>query len=73
MQRSLSTEGCNRVMADWEADEALADETGQTDQYGKQWYYIALIGAPSDSSPWMWQWAGTTSPSTPPSPPGSSR
>ena len=58
MKTSLSAEGYDRVMAEWEADEALATQTGQTDQYGKQWYYLALIGAPSESTPWMWQWGG---------------
>jgi hypothetical protein len=58
MQKSLSAEGYDRVMAEWDADEALATQTGQTDQYGKQYYYLALIGTPSDDSPWMWQWGG---------------
>ncbi|MBE3202520.1 MULTISPECIES: DUF3500 domain-containing protein [Parafrankia] len=58
MKVSLSTEGYNRVLSEWDADEALAKQTGQTDQYGKQYYYLAVIGTPSDSSPWMWQWGG---------------
>jgi hypothetical protein len=58
MQKSLSAEGYDRVMAEWDADEALATQTGQTDQYGKQYYYLALIGTPSDDCPWMWQWGG---------------
>lgn len=58
MQESLSAEGYDRVLAEWEADEALATQTGQTDQYGKQYYYLALIGTPADDGPWMWQWGG---------------
>ncbi len=26
--------------------------------FGKQYYFIALIGAPSATSPWQWQWGG---------------
>ncbi len=28
--------------------------------FGKQYYWVALIGSPSESDPWQWQWAGTT-------------
>jgi Protein of unknown function (DUF3500) len=61
MQASLSSEGYQRVLAEWNADEALAQHGGggggQT-QFGKKYYYIALIGTPSDSDPWMWQFGG---------------
>jgi hypothetical protein len=26
--------------------------------YGKQYYWIALIGSPSATDPWQWQWGG---------------
>ena len=66
MQATLSTEGYNRVMAEWNADDALAAAQGSGGgggpggqlQFGKQYYWIAIIGTPSESSPWMWQWGG---------------
>jgi hypothetical protein len=61
----LSTEGYNRVTAEWNADEALAAQDsggggglGGQLQYGKKYYWIAIIGTPSESDPWQWQWGG---------------
>ncbi len=98
MQATLSTEGYNRVMAEWNADDALAaaqgssggtPTTGGTSTtpaassspggapptggtrpagggtgggggllFGKQYYWVALIGPPSATSAWQWQWGG---------------
>jgi hypothetical protein len=62
MQASLSSEGYQRVLAEWNADEALAQHGGggggQT-QFGKKYYYIALIGTPSDSDRGCGSSAGT--------------
>jgi len=59
MQATLSTEGYNRVMAEWNADDVLAAQGGGGQlQFGKKYYWIALIGAPSETSPWQWQWGG---------------
>jgi hypothetical protein len=54
----LSTEGYNRVTAEWNADEALLAQEGTGGGFGKNNYYIALIGTPSETSPWQWQWGG---------------
>jgi Protein of unknown function (DUF3500) len=58
MQVSLSAEGYDRVMAEWAADDANAAVTGQSDLFGKKYYYVALIGTPSDTGPWMYQFGG---------------
>jgi Protein of unknown function (DUF3500) len=58
MKASLSAEGYNRVLAEWAADDANATLTGQPDLFGKKYYYVALIGTPSDTDPWMWQFGG---------------
>ena len=64
MQATLSTEGYNQVITEWNADEALATQEGGGGpgggqlQFGKQYYWIALIGTPSETAPWQWQWGG---------------
>ncbi|MCB0171883.1 MAG: DUF3500 domain-containing protein [Anaerolineae bacterium] len=103
MQATLSTEGYNRVIAEWQVDDALTGSGGggagnggppvdgnggpppggnggpPTDgnggppmdgnggppsggggglQYGTQYYWVAIIGTPSETDPWQWQWGG---------------
>ncbi len=66
MQATLSTEGYNRVLAEWNGDDALAAAQGSGGgggpggqlMFGKQYYWIAIIGTPSDTGPWQWQWGG---------------
>jgi hypothetical protein len=58
MQATLSTEGYNRVNAEWSADDALLAQEGTGGGFGRNNYYIALIGAPSETDPWQWQWGG---------------
>lgn len=58
MRTSLSPEGYQRVLAEWAADDANALQTGETTLFGEQYYYLALIGTPSDGAPWMWQFGG---------------
>jgi hypothetical protein len=56
MQATLSSEGYNRVIAQWNADDLLAGGGGCC--YGTQYYWIAIIGTPSTTTPWQWQWGG---------------
>jgi hypothetical protein len=63
MQATMSTEGYNRVIAEWNGDEVLATQEGGGPgggqlQFGKQYYWVALIGTPSETEPWQWQWGG---------------
>jgi hypothetical protein len=66
MQPTLSTEGDNRVIAAWNADEVLATQEGGGGGgpgggqllFGNQYYWVAIIGTPSESDPWQWQWGG---------------
>ena len=56
MQATLSTEGYNQVIAQWNADDELAGGGGCC--YGTQYYWIAIIGTPSATDAWQWQWGG---------------
>ncbi len=62
LRATLSTEGYQRVVAEWRADDALAAATGSRPgrgpEFGTGFYYIALIGTPSETEPWQWQWGG---------------
>jgi hypothetical protein len=64
MQATLSAEGYNRVIAEWNADDVVAAQEaanpsgGPPVSFGKKYYYIAIIGTPSETSPWQWQFGG---------------
>lgn len=59
MRATLSAEGFRRVVDEWRADDALAARgAGARTQFGMGFYYIALIGEPSATEPWQWQWGG---------------
>ena len=61
MKATLSSEGYNRVMAEWAADDALAASSGGGGpqlNFGKKYYYIAIIGEPSATESWQWQFGG---------------
>ena len=75
MRATLSEEGYGRVLAEWNADDALAaDSAASTDGgpvtllqqggpggqllFGMQYYWVAIIGEPSETDPWQWQWGG---------------
>ena len=56
LQAILSTEGYNRVIAEWTADDQLAAQGGGS--YGRKYYWVSIIGTPSTTSAWQWQWGG---------------
>lgn len=59
MQATLSDDGYQRVLAEWHADDALAAQSGGGRAlFGSAYYYVALIGAPSATDPWQWQYGG---------------
>jgi hypothetical protein len=53
MQATLSPEGYQRVRQEWRADDELSGSG-----YGQEYYWIAIIGTPSTTTPWQWQWGG---------------
>ena len=59
VQKSLSAEGYARFLAEWKADDALASQQGGGgNMFGSNLFYIALIGTPSATTPWMYQFGG---------------
>ncbi len=58
MQATLSTEGYNRILAEWNADDALYAQEGTGGGFGTANYFIAIIGTPSHTDPWQWQFGG---------------
>ncbi len=65
MQLTLSAGGYERVPAEWAADDVLASGDGDGSgpggrqmAYGRQYFWVAIIGEPSETDPWQWQWGG---------------
>ncbi|GAB7036644.1 hypothetical protein JCM9533A_04910 [Catenuloplanes niger JCM 9533] len=56
MRATLSPEGYHRVIDEWAADDALASRRGGS--IGRQYYWFAIIGEPSPTEPWQWQFGG---------------
>ena len=62
MQTTMSKEGFDRVMGEQNADGALAAQPSGGGpgglKFGVQYYWVAVIGTPSATTPWQWQWGG---------------
>lgn len=55
LQAVLSDEGYEQVLGEWHADDELAG-TGNT--YGRDYYWVAIIGEPSETEAWQFQFGG---------------
>jgi hypothetical protein len=56
---ALSTAGYQKVVAIMGGDEVLRKQSGSgAPRFGEDEYYLAFIGAPSTTSPWMLQFGG---------------
>jgi hypothetical protein len=59
VQAALSKRGFEKVQQIVEADEVLRNSEGNGRlQFGKDLYYISILGAPSEKTPWMLQFGG---------------
>jgi hypothetical protein len=54
---ALSADGYAKVMAIVEADEQLRQSTGRA-MFGRDEYYVSLVGEPSTTEPWLIQFGG---------------
>ena len=55
---ALSPRGFEKVQQIVEADEVLKTNGGNNPMFGKDLYYISILGTPSEKSPWMLQFGG---------------
>jgi Protein of unknown function (DUF3500) len=55
---ALSGRGFEKVQEIMEADEVLKTSEGSNPLFGKDLYYVSILGTPSDKNPWMLQFGG---------------
>ena len=59
LQASLSAKGLKQTRDIMRLNETLGELTGNNfDEYGEWQYYITIMGAPSTTEPWGWQFDG---------------
>ena len=54
----LSRRGFEKVQQIMEGDEVLKADSGGKPMFGKDLYYISILGTPSEKTPWMLQFGG---------------
>ena len=55
---ALSRRGFEKVQEIMEADEVLKTNGGNNPMFGKDLYYVSILGTPSEKNPWMLQFGG---------------
>ena len=55
---ALSRRGFEKVEQIMEADELLVRDAGSRRMFGRDLYYISILGTPSEKAPWMLQFGG---------------
>lgn len=55
---SLSPKGFEKVQQIMEGDELLKTSGGNNPMFGKDLFYISILGTPSEKAPWMLQFGG---------------
>src|SRR5207253_9812957 len=58
LSSALSRRGFDKVQEIVEADEVLKTSGGNNRMFGKDLYYISILGTPSEKDPWMLQFGG---------------
>jgi hypothetical protein len=58
LQIALSADGYRKVVDIMNGDETLRGSGGGKVQFGKEEYWLAFLGAPSTTTPWMLQFGG---------------
>ena len=58
LRESLSEGGFEDALDIMHLNETVMEMTGRPDEYGEDLYWLSIMGEPSASAPWGWQWDG---------------
>jgi hypothetical protein len=58
LRESLSKRGFEEALDIMHLNETVLEMTGRLDEYGEDLYWLSIMGDPSASAPWGWQWDG---------------
>ncbi|MGH7811238.1 MAG: DUF3500 domain-containing protein, partial [Candidatus Binatia bacterium] len=58
LRESLSQRGFEEALDIMHLNETVLELTGRLDEYGEDLYWLSIMGEPSATEPWGWQWDG---------------
>jgi hypothetical protein len=58
LRESLSQRGFEEALDIMHLNETVLELTARLDEYGEDLYWLSIMGAPSATAPWGWQWDG---------------
>jgi Protein of unknown function (DUF3500) len=58
VRESLSKEGFEEALNIMHLNETVLEMTGRLSEYGEDLYWLSIMGTPSATEPWGWQWDG---------------
>ena len=58
LRESLSRDGFEVALDLMHLNETVQEMTGRLDEYGEDLYWLSIMGTPSATEPWGWQWDG---------------
>jgi hypothetical protein len=58
LRESLSPQGFEEALNVMQLNETVLEMTGRLSEYGEDLYWLSIMGTPSASEPWGWQWDG---------------
>ncbi|HEY7166379.1 MAG TPA: DUF3500 domain-containing protein [Candidatus Binatia bacterium] len=58
LRESLSQRGFEEAIDIMHLNETVQEMTGRLSEYGEDLYWLSIMGTPSASEPWGWQWDG---------------
>jgi Protein of unknown function (DUF3500) len=58
LRESLSERGFEEAIDIMHLNETVQEMTDRLDEYGEDLYWLSIMGTPSETEPWGWQWDG---------------
>jgi hypothetical protein len=58
LRESLSDDGFEEALNVMHLNETVQEMTGRLSEYGEDLYWLSIMGQPSATEPWGWQWDG---------------